>query len=726
MNETTRDLIGQSSAEVPLARLGRFRLLSIGINRYVEWPRLETAVAGAVGLADLLGRDYGFEGARTLTDGEATRAAITGELARLVDEAEPEDSVVIYFAGHGHIDPRTQTGSWIPVDAVADRTGQRYEASATWLSNSVVKDHLKACKARHVLLISDSCFAGDFLRSHREAPPVIDDAYVRRSFQQRSRLALTAGGVQPVVDSGLPGQSVFTGFLLHALSENDRPWYLPSELHVRIRSGVAANAPQQPLLGRLQDTGGAVDGEFVFFRRGYASLEMALEENRRRLDEAMRLRESQEASRRKQLDEVAAKKAELAEKERQLAELRKQSEALKSPAERASGLDQILGLLSEIEERHEELKRREAELAEARRVEEARLEAERKQRLAEARKRFEAEKGKYEKVLASPFADEGMKRTAWQLFCQSQGVTVRDPEKPGRLEWGEEAPRETVERPAIAKVSAAPPPKPSGPRRVTLADIQNGFEGRIGDILTVEPGLEFCWIPAGEFVMGSPAGYGDKDENPQTEVTISRPFWMGRVPLRQRDWTALTGDNPSHFKGEDLPVENVLWDECVALGDSLTGRLQGQLPAGYQFRLPTEAEWEYAARAGTRTAWFFGEHKDELEVYAWFDENSEGKTHPVGLKLPNPWGLHDVYGNVWEWCGDWKEAYPGGRVRDPVVGPEGRSWFQRWLSFRVFRGGSWSVSAGDCRSAYRFGIDFPGYRWSNLGFRLVLAPRSVF
>ena len=198
--------------------------------------------------------------------------------------------------------------------------------------------------------------------------------------------------------------------------------------------------------------------------------------------------------------------------------------------------------------------------------------------------------------------------------------------------------------------------------------------------------------------------------------------------MRQRDWKALTGNNPSEFKGEDLPVENVSWEECVALGGNLTARLIGQLPEGYAFRLPTEAEWEYAARAGTRTAWFFGDQEDGLDAHAWFDENSEGKTHPVGLKRPNPWGLHDVYGNVWEWCGDWKKTYPGGCVRDPAVFPERAGWFGRLFtsgSNRVLRGGSWRGSARYCRSAYRL-VGDPGYRGSSLGFRLVLAPRSVF
>ncbi len=239
--------------------------------------------------------------------------------------------------------------------------------------------------------------------------------------------------------------------------------------------------------------------------------------------------------------------------------------------------------------------------------------------------------------------------------------------------------------------------------------------GKIGDVFRTDIGMELLWIPAGTFRMGSSDGVGHGDERPQTEVTISRPFWMGRFEVRQRDWKAVMGDDPSHFKGEDLPVESVDWNQSVEFGRKLTERMKGRIPEGYEFRLPTEAEWEYACRAGTTTLWSFGDAESELEKYGWFSGNSERKTHPVGEKLPNPWGLYEMHGGVLEWCLDWSGAYPGGRVTDPKGAANG--------SFRVIRGGSFSDSAGGCRSACRNG-DEPGFRWSLLGFRLVLAPRS--
>ena len=215
--------------------------------------------------------------------------------------------------------------------------------------------------------------------------------------------------------------------------------------------------------------------------------------------------------------------------------------------------------------------------------------------------------------------------------------------------------------------------------------------------------------------MGSPEGVGEASEHPQTQVTLTKGFWMGRFEVRQQDWEAVMGGNPSFDEGEDLPVEQVSWEECVAFGRKMTERMEGKIPAGYEFRLPTEAEWEYACRAGTTTQWSFGNEESPLERYGWNDRNSGGETHPVGQKLANPWGLHDMHGNVWEWCLDWHGLYPGGRVTDPTGPASG--------SYRVFRGGAWGDSARFCRSAFRLGRE-PGYCWRGLGFRLVLAPRS--
>lgn len=227
------------------------------------------------------------------------------------------------------------------------------------------------------------------------------------------------------------------------------------------------------------------------------------------------------------------------------------------------------------------------------------------------------------------------------------------------------------------------------------------------------------WIPPGRFQMGSmpgEQGHGT-DEVPPTEVIITRGFWMGKYEVTQEEYAALMGVNPSGFQGgTNRPVESVTWNEANAYCNKKTTveHEGGRLPAGFVYRLPTEAEWEYACRAGTTTRFSFGDDltNTELVGYGWFIDNSDSTTHAVGRLKPNPWGLYDMHGNVWEWCHDlWEDAYPGGTVTNYTGPTEG------WL--RVARGGSWLYDAAFCRSANRDNYG-PDNRCSDIGFRVVL------
>ncbi|MBM3882839.1 MAG: formylglycine-generating enzyme family protein [Verrucomicrobia bacterium] len=225
------------------------------------------------------------------------------------------------------------------------------------------------------------------------------------------------------------------------------------------------------------------------------------------------------------------------------------------------------------------------------------------------------------------------------------------------------------------------------------------------------------WIPPGTFTLGSPPNEQDRsaDEGPQTRVLLTRGFFLGKYEVTQREYQDLIGSNPSSFKGDlNLPVERVSWDDAMAYCRKLTDRERsaGRLPAGHEYRLPTEAQWEYACRAGTTTRFSFGDDPNysQLGSYAWY---SSSQTHAVGTRLPNPWGLYDMHGNVLEWCYDWHGAYPGGNVTDPTGLASG--------SYRVFRGGGWSLDGRYCRSAGRGG-DVPSGRSLVLGFRVALVP----
>ena len=166
-------------------------------------------------------------------------------------------------------------------------------------------------------------------------------------------------------------------------------------------------------------------------------------------------------------------------------------------------------------------------------------------------------------------------------------------------------------------------------------------------------GMAFVEIPAGKFMMGSPEGVGYSDEHPQHEVVIPKPFFMGICQVTQGEWQKVMGSNPSHFTGDPrLPVESVSWNDCQKFIEKLNA-----LNPEYEYSLPSEEQWEYACRAGSTTKYFFGDEPDMLGEYAWFWENSGSKTHPVGQKKPNPWGLFDILGNVWEWCKDQYKRY---------------------------------------------------------------------
>ena len=212
-------------------------------------------------------------------------------------------------------------------------------------------------------------------------------------------------------------------------------------------------------------------------------------------------------------------------------------------------------------------------------------------------------------------------------------------------------------------------------------------------------------------MMGSPDSEEGRDSDEiQHEVVLSQGFFMAETECTQSQWEMVMGSNPSKFKGANRPVEEVSWADAVEYCRKLTVKQRGEgiLPVGWEWRLPTESEWEYAARAGTT-----GPRYGELDAIGWHDGNSGSETHPVKQKAANVWGLHNMIGNVWEWCSDWSEGYPTGSVTNPT-GPKSGS-------FRVLRGGCWFNDAGGARSAYRFRLD-PGYRRYDLGFRPALSP----
>jgi len=222
--------------------------------------------------------------------------------------------------------------------------------------------------------------------------------------------------------------------------------------------------------------------------------------------------------------------------------------------------------------------------------------------------------------------------------------------------------------------------------------------------------FEFVWIPPGEFQMGSPENEPGRYENEKNHpVALTAGFWMNKYSVTQGQWKVImNGENPSYFqKGDNYPVERISWNDCLEFIKKLNemNKVKGI------FRLPSEAEWEYACRAGKTTQYYDSGFKDDN--YCWNDLNSNDSIQPVMQKKPNAWGLYDMSGNVWEWCSDWYGDYPDGTMIDPV-GPA-------YGSTRIVRGGSWTNSAMCCRPARRYSFD-PSSKYFNIGFRIVMAP----
>ena len=243
---------------------------------------------------------------------------------------------------------------------------------------------------------------------------------------------------------------------------------------------------------------------------------------------------------------------------------------------------------------------------------------------------------------------------------------------------------------AAAGSSSKPEPPQGGTAQV---EPPNGLNLDLGGGVTMKLAL----IPAGKFMMG--------EVEHQHEVTLSKPFYMGVTEVTQAQYEAIMGTNPSHFKGATNPVDRVSWDDATEFCKKLSEKTRRAV------RLPTEAEWEYACRAGSKTRFCFGDAEEGFEDYGWYGANSGNTTHPVGQKKPNAWGLYDMHGNVWEWCSDWYGEYAAGQAADPTGPAKGED--------RVLRGGCWGDGPQACRLARR-NWSGPDGRYGNFGLRVVV------
>jgi uncharacterized caspase-like protein len=383
-------------------------LFVIGINTYLEWSRLNTAVNDAKTVKDVLLKRYHFDKYHLieLYDEDATRSNILAKLRYLANRVGPDDSIVIFYAGHGHMDSITKSGSWIPVESSMSDT-------SAWVSNHDIKNYLKvdAIKAKHILLISDSCFSGDFFRGNRGRLPEVTDKVIKRAYERSSRQAITSGGLEPVVDAGFSGNSVFTHFMVQALEENEKPFLIPSDFFPEIKAGVVENAKQFPLFGTLKDTGGQEGGELVFFLKQYGSdVDDKVKDRQAEIERLKEFERQSKIAREKEQAEIARKEEELAKLDTKIQEMKERLGT--KAADTDDSLDTMLDMVRQKKEqakRLEKLRLKREEEEQKRLVEIERL---KKEQMNKRREELMEDISKYEEIVSSEYGRD-MKEAAW-------------------------------------------------------------------------------------------------------------------------------------------------------------------------------------------------------------------------------------------------------------------------------------------------------------------------
>jgi formylglycine-generating enzyme required for sulfatase activity len=637
-------------------KLGAYRALVIGINDYEDSkiPDLETAANDARAVAEVLRGRYGFQ-VKLILDRKATREAIYKALRSLASSTKPDDSVLIYYAGHGDFDRTYDDGWWIPADAKGGNP-------VTYLDNGQVQKAMRSMNARHVLLISDSCYSGTLFGQARAMPPVIDDKYYLNLYNERSRWGMTSGNKTPVSDRGSSGHSVFAYQLLKELKKNEKPYISTQEIYTRIAPVIGNNSEQTPLCRPVLNTGDQ-GGEFVFV--GSMKKEEAIVTSPANIDKELVFWQSIQNS-----NNISSFEAYLD----------------KFPNGTFAPLAKI---------KISELKQKKEIAAISPEVIKSKLFVETTPENARIRIRN-----------IKPKFYQGIQLEPGRYHVEVSKNGYKTKELWVKLEAGEDKRRDIrLERAAVSWQ---------------------------GHRMTNSIGMAFVKISPGTFTIGSPSSEPGRDgDEKQHQVTLTQGFYMQTTEVTQGQWRAVMGSNPSYFQncGDDCPVEQVSWDDVQEFIRKLNQREGGKV-----YRLPTEAEWEYSARAGSTSPFANGGISElnygydfNLHKMGWYGYNSavnyggcyDGSkqggrkcagTHPVSHKQPNDWDLYDMHGNVWEWCQDWEGDYPSGFETDPTGPSTG--------SDRVARGGSWFNSARYCRSADRRSFS-PGNRLMRLGFRLL-------
>ncbi|WP_425420848.1 SUMF1/EgtB/PvdO family nonheme iron enzyme [Phaeodactylibacter xiamenensis] len=711
MPEQHKGLDHEAMQQMALQQQGHTHLLVIGVDAYAHCPPLSNCVKDAKDFTALMQQQYQVSPERTyeLYDAQATRTQVLRQLKNLRHKVQEDDSLIVYFSGHGEIEDGE--GYWIPIEG---KPGE----DEGWIAASSIKRRLNQVESFHTLVIADACFAGSFFMSYKNATRQL-------LHSRRSRLGISASHSRERALDGQAGDnSPFAKELLRALRHNQQP--LPvDQLFTQVRDAVATvtQGRQTPIFKNI-DVKGDDQGQFVFVPA---------------ITEAQAWAACQKAG------TVAAYEAFLA----QFSSGRHQSEA-----------KEMLRFLKE--ENAWQTARQGNSIAAYLRYQDTypqgRYFAQSVQAIADLEDAQDWAAAQGRNTIAA-YLQYQTRHPNGHYRAQAQQAVQRlrrEMAAPTPAAKPKEEPK-----PAQFKADSKPPPAkpPQGEHEeimyssshIPVAEQEGGYTPRyrwilliglifiVGVLVAVQvfnrddgtqsnnsketispsenssiPDFKMVQIPGGTFTMGcqnevrdgSCSGY----EMPAHQVTLST-FYLSTYEVTQAQWKAVMGNNPSHFEDcPNCPVEQVSWDDVQEFIKKLNTK------TGEQYRLPTEAEWEYAARgeeSGAQDNYLYSGSND-LDQVGWYGGNSDGKTHPVGQKQPNQLGLYDMSGNVWEWVQDcWHEHYSGA-PRD------GGAWLEDSngdCSRRVLRGGSWYINSRNSRVANRNRL-YSDARLNDLGFRL--------
>ena len=639
------------------APTGKNYILAIGIDHYDHHRSLKNAVADAKSFVELMTKRYGFEHLdRPLYDKEATQRNIRKALSKCESLSE-HDRLIVFYSGHGWYKKASKLGYLVPTEAEDD-------PNSDFIPVNFVTDIFRAVDAHHILLVVDCCFGGSF---GVERDIVVNEKMtanlITKLDKKKSRMLLSSGGIELVSDGLLAeNNSPFTKPLIEILTENQAPEMAFSEFFRLLCKKVAWNAEQTPQYKVLQHLGHD-NGELALFCTDLESPE------ERAFKEAVQtqsiallanfIRDFPKSEHKTAV--VSLLKARRAEEK---------WERIKNSRD----IEDVDGFIDYLINK---------ELSDSPFMELARQKMDALEFIDEEKERVQREKAEKER----------------RDKAEKEAIERRERDRLDKLD----ADRLEKERLEKIEIERKKQEAEAQKEREHLAQIKQQQEEtarknrekeekeRQKQALIAQLQPEMVLVKGGTFDR--------KDQ----KVTLS-DFYIGKYPITQKQWQAIMGNNPSNFKGDNLPVESVSWDDCQAFIEKINEK------TGKIYRLPTEAEWEFAARGGNKSQGCEYSGSNDLDEVAWYRANSDNKTHPVGTKKANELGIHDMTGNIWEWCNDWYGDYAEAAVTNPQGADSG--------SYRVFRGGSWAYSAPDCGVARRY-CDAPTFRFDFIGFRLV-------